>query len=187
MNREKIFDNLDNLLANKHGKNFINHLVRSYVPITKVEKVFIRPQKVKFKCAITSEQLVSINEILKGIQEDKFKDDLFKYLHTMFNPNSKEDAPIKKLMADRKLGVQGTKTDTFMSIEGYHIFFDWLATKVVKGDKHITWLMRKAKETITDGDGNRVKREVEQKEVRATFSLGDLPALQALKKKLDSK
>jgi len=159
----------------------------AYVPVNKVDKVFIRPQKVKFKCAIIDEQLISVNEILKGVTEDAFKDDVFKYLHTMFDTKSEPETPIKKLMGDKKLGIQGTKTDTFMSIDGYFLFYDWLSTKIMLGDKHITWLMRKAKETLTDSTGNRVKKEVEKKEVRATFALGDLPALQALKDKLDGK
>lgn len=185
MDREKIFTELDALLASKKSKSFINHLVKAYMPISKVDKVFIKPKKVYFKCAVSKVSLVSVNDILKEINTDEFKDELFKYLHTMFDPNGRIEAPIKTLMKNKNLALQGTDTNTFMSIEGYLVFHDWVSTKILQGDKHILWLVSKA--NLTDAKGKKLKKEKEVKIVGATFALGDLPELQALKAKLEGK
>ena len=72
MNQEEIHVSLDAMLANPKSKNFLNHLVRSYMPITNVEKVWETP-KGDFKCVLTKEQLFSSQDILEGIHTEEFK------------------------------------------------------------------------------------------------------------------
>ena len=77
MSQEQIFASLNEMLANQKTKNFLNHLIRSYVPFTKVQKVWDRP-KGDFKCVITREDLFSTQDILEGIHTEEFKKNLAK-------------------------------------------------------------------------------------------------------------
>ena len=193
MNREDIFKKLDEIYENKKARNFLNHLVRAYFPNDKVEKVFVKP-KGKFKCVITNDKLVSVNNILEGVQSEEFKNDFFQYMHNMFNPNVEAEAPIIKLMDGKHLAVQGANTTTYMSSQTYVVFYDWVLTRFMKGDKHIGWLLKgiNKENFISRADGiedEEVKKIVNKKrkeaEGRATFALGDLSALQELKNKLE--
>jgi hypothetical protein len=44
MSQEKIHASLDAMLENPKAKTFLNHLIRSYMPITNVEKVWDTPK-----------------------------------------------------------------------------------------------------------------------------------------------
>jgi hypothetical protein len=59
MTKEQIHASLDKMLENPKAKNFLNHLVRSYMPVTNVIKVMDKPEK-DFKCVLTREPLVSV-------------------------------------------------------------------------------------------------------------------------------
>lgn len=194
MSREEMNKKLDELFENKKARGFLNHLIKAYVPNDKVDKIFIKP-KSGFKCVLSNEGLISVNEILEGVNTDEFKDDVFKYLHTMLNPEIEVEIPVKKLLNGRQIAIQGQKTDTYMSLEAYLYFYDWVIAKFLKGDKHISWLMGnvKRKKFMNSAHGSNdpgVQKAVKKQQRadmgnRATYSLGDMSALQALKEKMD--
>lgn len=195
MNKQEITTKLDDMLSEPKKRNFLNHLVRSYIPINKVEKVFDTPKE-SFVCVLTGDKLFSINEILEETQTDKFKKELFNSLKIALGDKSSDITPIKKLIGDRKLGVTGEKTTTFMSIEVYIEFFDWVITKSLNADKHINWLLgdirrdvflERAKQIDDEKIQNKVKK-IEPKKLGATYSLGDASdALLKLKEQLEKK
>ena len=86
MTQEQIHASLDKMLENPKAKNFLNHLVRSYLPINKVEKVWDKPTG-DFKCALTRESLISVQEILEGLKTEEFKENLMKQMKSMFDEN----------------------------------------------------------------------------------------------------
>lgn len=194
MSREDIFKQLDEIYDNKKARNFLNHLVRAYFPNDKVEKVFIKP-KGNFKCVVTKDKLVSVNHILNGVESEEFKNDFFQYMHNMFNPNVQAEAPIVKLMDGKHLAVQGSNTTTYMSSQTYVVFYDWVLTRFMKGDKHIAWLLKDINkdkfvdraESLEDEEVQKIIKKKRKKEGgnRATFALGDLAALQELKNKME--
>jgi len=196
MVKDEINKKLDNIFENKKGRNFMNHLIRAYFPQSNVDKVFIKP-KDKFKCVITNENLISVNTILNDIKDESIKDELFKYLHNMFNSDVEVDSLINKLINGRNIGIQGSNTDTFMSINTYIGFYDWVLAKFITGDKHISWLLKGVNkndfmgkaENLQDNEVQKVIKKKQRKEDgnRATFSLGDLTALQELKNKMEGK
>jgi hypothetical protein len=57
MTTEEIHSSLDKMLENPKAKNFLNHLVRAYMPISNVEKVIDKPEG-EFKCAISKDDLI---------------------------------------------------------------------------------------------------------------------------------
>tara|TARA_R110002050_G_scaffold34397_12_gene86902 strand:+ start:7725 stop:8309 length:585 start_codon:yes stop_codon:yes gene_type:complete len=194
MIKENIFKKLDELLSNEKSKGFLNHLIRSYFPEKKMDKVFMKP-KGKFKCAITNESLISVGDILDGIQSEEFKENFFKHLHTMFDENSNVESPMAKLVGDRSLAVQGSKTDTFLSINTYRALHEWIITKVLLGDKHVSWLLKNInkKEFYKRGENiqnvevqNVINKHLKKSDASATYALGDLPQLKALREKFDN-
>jgi hypothetical protein len=193
MNKQEIFTKLDGMLADNKKRNFLNHLVRSYLPIGKVEKVFDRP-KGPFVCVLTNEKLFSIQDVLEGTQTEEFKKDLFDSLKLALDDKTPSITPMKKLIGDKKLAVTGDKTTTFMSLESCQDFFDWVITKSLNGDKHISWLLgdirresfiERAKEFGDDSLQAKLKK-IEPKKRGATYSLGDASdALLKLKENLE--
>jgi hypothetical protein len=61
MKNEQIISSLDAMLENDKAKNFLNHMVRSYFPISKITRVREVPET-PFKCALTRKELVVHNE-----------------------------------------------------------------------------------------------------------------------------
>lgn len=195
MNQEQIHASLDKMLANTKSRNFLNHLVRAYMPISNVEKVWDTPEK-DFKCVITREQLFSVGDIMKGIQTEEFKADFMTHLKSIFSED-KVESPIAKLIGENKMGVTGKDTTTYMSYPVFHEFYNWVITKSLKGDKHINWLLgsiRRASfmeraEKIQDAG---VQKKVENLKKVATsnssYTLGDASdVLSKLKAKLENK
>lgn len=180
MEKQEVFKKLDEIFENKKARGFLNHLIKSYVPHNKVEKVFVTP-KGKFNCVLTNKKLISVNHILNGVKEESFKNDFFEYLHNMLKPEVEAVPPVKKLIGKREMGVQGKDTDTFMSIKVYPHFYDWVMSKYLSGDKHINWLLKNVKVV----NPNKPKQKSDNMGVRATYALGDLEALQKLKSKMN--
>jgi hypothetical protein len=195
MTNEEINKALDKMLTNPKSRGFINHLVRSYVPISNVEKVWDTPEK-DFKCVLTREQLFSVGDIMKGIQTEEFKADFMTNLKSIFSEDKTEN-PIAKLICEKKMGVTGKDTTTYMSYPAFQDFYNWVITKALNGDKHINWLLgsiRRASfmeraEKIQDAG---VQKKVENLKKVATsnssYTLGDASdVLSKLKAKLENK
>ena len=194
MTTEEIHSSLDKMLENPKAKNFLNHLVRAYMPISNVEKVIDKPEG-EFKCALSKDDLISVNEILEGIQTEEFKNDLMKSMKTMFDDNADKTAAMAKLIGEKKLGVSGKGTTTYMSVPVAQEFFNWVITKSLKGDKHINWLLGnirresfvKRAQNITDDKVQSTVKKLEKRADRtATFTLGDTNGVLAqLKAKME--
>ena len=199
LEKNKIHATLDEMLANPKSKTFLNHLVRSYMPITNVTKVWDKP-KGDFKCVLTRTPLISTEEILVGIHTEEFKTDFLNGLKTMFDEKPDTKAGMIKLLAGRQLGITGKDTTTFMTYEAFQEFYDWIITKALHGDKHINWLLGSIRrsalidraETINDSTVSQYvstyKAKTKPTSKVATFTLGDSSdLLSKLKAELESK
>lgn len=191
MTQQEIHAHLDGMLANPKTKNFLNHLVRAYFPITNVDKVWEKPKGL-FKCVITGDELFSVQDILQGIQTEEFKKDFMDNLKSVFSDEPKTEHPIAKLIGERKMGVTGTNTTTFMSYPTMQEFYNWVITKSLKNDKHINWLLRSIKkssiieraEGIEDAEVQQKVQELKKKaNESATYTLGETDAFKKLKEK----
>jgi hypothetical protein len=176
------------MLADHKSKKFLNHLVRAYMPVTNIEKVWDTPTG-DFKCVLTREPLFSLQDILKGVQTEEYKVALMNNLKTMFDENAKTSNPITEVIGDKKMGLTGKDTTTFMTVEAFQSFYDWVMTKVLRGDKHINWLVRGINRNFSDNSTNSPVVQVkETKSSKATYTLGDASeALLKLKEKLENK
>lgn len=190
MSTEQINEKLNELFADKKARNFINHLVRAYVPNNKVETVFVKPNK-GFQCVLSKNKLVTINDL---IAKDKENESTILGYSSMVS--SGVDAP--DVVLGKDLAIQGSKTDTYMSLDVYNAFYDWVVAEFLTGNKHIAWLLGKVDknafmERAKNIDNPKVqklvnkankKKEKDENGNRAMYALGDLSALQALKDKL---
>ena len=184
MTQKEIHDSLDVMLSNPKSKNFLNHLIRAYFPITKVDKVWEKP-KGPFKCILTKEELFSAQDILEGIKTEEFQNDFMNNLKSVFTENFDTSHPLVKLIGERKMGVTGKETNTFMSYPAMQEFYNWVLTKSLIGDKHINWLLssiRREDKTDTTPD----KKQPNNKNIPAntsSFTLGELDSFKKLKEK----
>jgi len=193
MTTKEIHKSLDAMLSNPKTKNFLNHLVRAYFPITNVDKVWDKP-KGPFKCVLTKETLFSSQDILEGIKTEEFKNDFISNIKNVFTENFDTSHPLVKLIGDRKMGVTGTDTTTYMSYTAMQEFYNWVLTKSLKGDKHINWLLSSVRrstiidmaQNIDDADvQSRVKKSKKQETSTSSFTLGELDAFKKLKEKFN--
>lgn len=192
MTSEQIKKKLDDLYENKKARTFFNHLVRAYFPVNKVEKVFTKPRG-PFRCVLTNEPLISTSEIIAGIHTKEFEADFHEHLKTMFDSSTEAQHPMTKLIGNRKMGVTSEDTTTNMAFSTFQVFYDWVVTRMLMGDKHINWLLKDITrnefmdraQTINDPAlQSKVKGIKKSQPQQATFTLGDLSALQALKDKM---
>lgn len=194
MKKEQIYEKIDSLYTkDEKSKNFVLHLIRSYLPIDKIEKVWDKPTDLKkFKCAITGAKLISIGEIFEGIHSEEFKANFSANLKKQFETGEPMLADVVK---GRILGYQGKETNTYMCEEAIGELFNWVSTKILQGDGKINWTMRQmqAKQFLgkfdkfgddeTKKQVNRIKQVVNKP---ATAKLSDNDVLQALKNKLEA-
>lgn len=193
MTSEEIKKKLDELYGDKRARNFFNHLVRAYFPVNKVEKVFLKP-KGPFNCVITRERLISTAELIEGINTKQWASDLGDHLKTMFDSSSSAEHPMTKLIGKRKMAVSSKDTNTNMAFSTFQVFYDWIVTKMLTGDKHINWLLKDITRSSLMDRASTIEDPILQKKLNnikksqpkvATYTLGDFDALKELKKKLD--
>ena len=191
MTQEQIHSALDKMLENPKSKTFLNHLVRAYMPVTQIEKVWDKPTG-DFKCVISRDSLVSVQEIFEGMKTEEYQKDFMNHLKSMFDENTKKaPSPMAKLLGDKKLGFTGKDTTTYMSYQVAQEFYNWVITKSLKGDKHINWLLGSIRRDSFTKRAEQLQDPAVQAKVNkivgAKYTLGDSSdALQKLKDKLES-
>lgn len=194
MTSEQIHTSLDNMLANPKSKNFLNHLVRSYLPVTNVKVIDM--SKGELKCVITRDKLASGQEILESLNVGKIKDEFIEGLKLMFDDKADKTSSIFNVIGEKKLAVTGKETTTFMSFTSYQEFCKWIMNKSAIGDKHINWLLASMRRAAIAEKGVVIQDEAKimldkirknNKAKVATFALGDATdVLSKLKASLES-
>lgn len=196
MDKESVFNSLNSMLEDSKAKPFLNHLVRSYFPIDKVLKVYEAPKE-DFKCVLTKEKLTSIEEVLDNIQKQEFKSDFINSLRNIFDDgNEKSLKIVNKYLGDSKLGVCGRETTTYMSLESFQVFYEWVITQSLKDNKHINWLLNGVRRDSFLNRANNIKDVDVQRKLSSlqnnkkphgtSFKLGDVNGiLSELKNKIE--
>lgn len=194
MTNNKIHKKLDQLFENPKSKNFINHLVRSYLPSDKV-KVVNKALTDKDRCAITKSKLIGKDEVVAGIESKELDEELLVGLKHLFNEGTQENNPMRKSINGKQLAVKGKNTDTYLSYRAYQEFYSWVVKKMLDGDKHINWLLNGVDRDSLLERAEHVADDVEtistvdkmKNSGRATTSLGDFEVLQKLKEQFNGK
>jgi hypothetical protein len=191
--KAEIHDSLDAMLANPKSKNFLNHLVRAYFPISQVEKVWDK-QPTEITCVLSKAKLTTVQEILEASQTEEFKQNFLLHLKSIFDEKATAINPIQKLVSDKLLAIQGANTTTFMSYPAYLEFYEWVVTKSLEGDKHINWLLGSIRRSSFIEQTQYIQDDAVQKKVKAikkqtsmvsTYTIGETDAFKALREKFN--
>jgi hypothetical protein len=187
MKDEEVYAKIESIYATEKGKGFITHLLRSFFPIDKASIMFFKQDpKTEVKCAITGESLQSKEEVFNHFQENKDKlfDNFIAGLKSKEVPHQ-----IDKL--DYRFAITCKDSTRYLSQQSYNQMFNFFATEMLKGNKHMNWLanqerkvaiVKQSKEFCTPEESKVVAKAVFH---RANMSLGDLDILQQLKTKLE--
>lgn len=180
---EKIYN------RDEKSKRFITHLIRSYLPLTNVK--VIEKSSEKLTCSLSKKSLKSISDVsdsTDNLSELLIKDIAFKI-------DFSKDAVEINISEPNTIAYTGSNTKTFLSQEAYIALIQFVANSV-KSDKHIEWLIRKMEiksflNTILGIVPSPKKKNTNNKPTFkrvpvATTTLGDLEALQELRKKMNS-
>ena len=191
MTKEQIHAYFDNMLENHKSRNFLNHLIRAYMPTSNITWVLSDTQA-ELKCAITGEKLTPMHEVIDNFEPKDLKDSFVKTLKNLFEDSSVQ---FEKYVGDKKVAFTGKDTTTHLSFDVAKELIDWVITKSLSGDKHINWLLGKIKHTsfvnIAKKSNNekialKAQKIEDKNDNRAKFKLGDANvALAALKAKLE--
>lgn len=166
----QVHETLDKMLNDPKTKNFLNHLIRSYYPHTKVTYVSEKPSKF-YKCVLAKEDLLSCKDIQDEIVKEEFKTNFQK--HVKLIGSTSVESPINMTIKDKEMGITGVDTTTNMSVSSFKEFNAWLIAKSAAKDKHILWLL------------NSIRHKEKEAKIEATkyttFSLGDLDVFKKIK------
>ena len=175
MTTQQINTHLDEMLSNPKTKNFLNHLITAYYPESNVSNVWEKPEGI-FKCVLTKQNLVSVQEIREGMQTEEFKTEFMENLKSVLNEKIDMASPVIKLIGEKKMGVTGKNTTTFMCHPALQEFTTWIVAKLLANDKHITWLL--------GGQNNKPKQaKPEENNTTSIFTLGELDSFKKLYEK----
>lgn len=175
MTQKEIHEHLDEMLSNQKTKNFLGHLIKAYYPYKNIDKVWDKPQE-KIRCVITKDELISVQEIMNGMQTEEFKNDFKESLKTMFDENRDTTTPIQKLLDGKILGFTGKDTTTYMSLQAIEEFHAWVITKVLQGNKEVMWY-------TNSGNKKSTQKPKEEPKASSAFTLGELDSFKKLYEK----
>ena len=195
MDVKKFHKHLDEMYKEPKSRGFVNHLIRAYFPITNVEKVWDGPRR-GFVCALSGDQLISANDIIVNFSSDENRADFLKYLYLEMNDGEVQTKhPIENALDGKQLGVTGKDTTTFLSIEAYREFYNWLVNKILSGDKGINGIIKhmRSKSMLSNigaaaktDDAKKIVTDLKKYgESTKKATLGDLDVLKELKAKMD--
>jgi hypothetical protein len=190
---------IQKLCEDPKSKNFVNHLIRAYVPINKPTKVWEFEDKKSHKCNVCSHELIDLGTVLGRIQTSKeyakdFVDNLRKQISG--EEVKREDNPIiKHITHGAILAWQGEKTTTFLCADCIKNLLEMVTTALLLGDKNIIWItnqMRrnqvfthfKESPSLDDKEKEEVK-EIQKHADKKKMTFADLGVLQGLKERLE--
>jgi ribosomal protein L34E len=193
---------VEKLYENPKSKGFVNHLIRSYLPVGKIKKIWEWEKNKKPVCNVCGQKLVSVGELMAAIQKPEFMENFMDNMKKQVNGEAikREDNPYLKAVGTDKLqGYTGVKTDTCMCPRCCGDLLDMVTNGMLHGDNNINYQVNQmqrdaafkpmfdspaiddeAKEKLKE-----IKKRVDKDKKITTF--GDLQALQDLKKKMEEK
>lgn len=187
MKIEQINAMLDKMLNEQKSRNFLNHLVRAYIPINKVDKVWENPAE-PLKCVLTKIPLTSVNTILLTLQTDEAQNAFIQDLKTFITDEGiSVSRSLANVIGQAQLAVTGKDTNTAMSYDTFQTFYSWVLNKSLEGDKHINWLLGSIRrEQLVKSEKPKFEKTLRGISVKqTTYNLGETSgALASLKLKL---
>jgi hypothetical protein len=188
------------LYENPKAKGFVNHLIRAYLPVNKIEKVWGWEKNHKRTCNVCGQKLVSVGELLEAVKKPEFMENFIDNMKKSVNGEEikREDNPyLKAVGTDKVQGYTGQKTDTCMCHQCCQDLLNLVTNGMLCGDKNLNYQVNQMRRdevfnhfsespNLVEQDKKKVediKKKVDKDRKITTF--GDLEALQELKKKME--
>lgn len=191
---------IQKLYEDPKSKNFVNHLIRAYLPINKPTKVWEFEDKKPHKCNVCGHDLIDLGTVLGRMQSSDYMHDSIDQMRREVCDGEiiprEEKAVIKHLTHGAIMAWQGEKTTTYLCATCIGELLQLVQNGLLMGDKNITWITNQMRrdQVFTHFKESPSLEPEEKKEVetiqkradkrKATF--GDLEVLQNLKAKMEA-
>jgi len=201
MTDQEIYKKIEEIYNSEKGKGFITHLLRSFFPFDRSEYAWSREEGKTYKCCITGVKLGTKDDMWKTLNSEEgqkaYMEDVKGYMKAIANQEETyEHTEEFRALKDKikPLAVVSEKSNKCLSEEAYQQLHNFYINEMLIGNKHINWIAKneRTKEMIGHAkkDGfvktKREERAVHRKvENPATMKLGDLKALQDIKKRME--
>lgn len=210
MMRSKIALKIKEVYATEKGKQFIAHLVRSFLPADRIQFVENPPEQ-KMECAITNRKVIAVSDamrIVKSENNEEFLSFMLQKSKEMTDNIDMVEHPFNKILNGRLLAVKCLGSQKFLSEYSWRELKRFVENEVVNNNKHITFLLAdeirkmESKDTVVEkpkssfqkwnekyAKKEKIKNNVQQKQKHvnpqpATQSLGDNEVLKRLRETL---
>lgn len=120
-------DDLNKLYGDEKTKKFVVHLIRAYLPATKVKTLDKWEKGQKHKCVICKTPLVTQLELIS------------KSFDTIANDTTDN---LKKSLVGKEAAFIGEKTTTCMCGKCVADLLGFVLSKLNEGDKHMAWVVK---------------------------------------------
>ncbi len=192
---------IQKLYEDPKSKNFVNHLVRAYLPINKPTKVFEFPDKNPHKCNVCNHDLIDAGTVMQRMFEsDEYMKDTIDQMRREVCDGEviprEEKAVIKHITHGAILAWQGEKTTTYLCADCIKNLLDMVTTGILMGDKNIIWLTNQMRrdQVFThfkespklDSIEKEEVKQIEKKAEKKKMTFADLGVLQQLKEKMEA-
>jgi len=191
---------IQKLYEDPKSKNFVNHLIRAYLPINKPTKVWEFEDRKPHKCNVCSHDLIDLGTVIGRMQStDEFMKDTIEHIRKGIAGVEvpREEVPIiKHITHGAIMAWQGEKTTTYLCADCIKELLDMVTTGILMGDKNIIWLTNQMKrdqvfthfkESPVLNPEEKEKVEVIKKQAdKKKMTFGDLEVLQQLKAKMEA-
>ena len=200
MTEQEIYKKIEETYNSEKGKGFITHLLRSFFPINKATYAWSREEGVVYKCCITGEKLGTKDDLWKTLHSEEgreaYMNDFKGYMKAIANQEETYEHTEEFMAMKEKikpLAIVAEKSNKCMSVDAFKQLQNFYFSELLKDNKHINWVANneRAKETVKSGkkDGwikkKREERAVHRKMEHSTTKLGDLKALQDIRKRIE--
>lgn len=192
---------IQKLYEDPKSKNFVNHLIRAYLPINKATKVWeFEDKSSPHRCNICGHDLIDVSTVMGRVMssEDFMKDSMDQLRREVIDGEKieREDRAIIKHITHGAIQAwQGEKTTTYLCVDCIKELFDFVASGLLQGDKNIVWLtnqMRrdqvfthfKESPSLNEND-KKEAQEIQKKIEKKKVTFGDLEVLQNLRAKME--
>lgn len=207
MSEQEVYSKIEEIYKTEKGKNFITHLIRSFYPANRSSFVTFHEElgNKKLVCCITAKELfVKVDLASKVLaNQNVVMEKLQLGVKIALNEDVKPSEELLKHEQDLQdmksyIAVSCEKSDKLMSQIAFHQLANFFSTELLRGNKHIEWLLKdeRSKEYVEHGKSKGWIRNTEEERVlkkaasnmggkSSKMSLGELSVLQDLKSRME--
>ena len=137
---EEIYKKIEEIYGQEKGKNFITHLIRSFLPINRSKFMFELNKDKKMICAITGSRLICRAEVMK-FQLDNV-DAILKNFSERILEGKVIENPLTENFKGKFVAIECEGSNRLLTLTAVEQLFNFSATELLKGNKHIEFVLR---------------------------------------------